>query len=139
MLVLQIIGILILIGMAYLFILNINDYTQQKYNYDFFNVVNFALIATGYTLGFFGYEWYGAALERGGDPLNGQLLMFFGAALVVGAFYYNSKRVPMGLTIGVGIAQCILYLPMAYFTVIAIVVAIGWFLQTKPVYSINKN
>ena len=137
MLVLKIIGILILIGMAYLFMLNINDYTRQKYQYDFFNVVNFSLIATGYTLGYLGYRWYSTALEQTGDPLNGQLLMLFGGILVAASFYYNSKRVPMDLTIGLGIAQCVLYLPMAYFVVVAIVIAIGWFAQTKPVYSIN--
>ena len=139
MIVLEILGILILIGMSYLFILKINDYTQQKYQYDFFNVVNFSLIATGYTLGYLGYHWYSTALEQAGDPLNGQLLMVFGGILVVAAFYYNSRRVPMDMTIGLGIVQCILYLPMAYFAVIAIVAAIGWSLETKPVYSVNGD
>jgi len=139
MLILKIIGILILIGMAYLFIRKINDHTQERYQYDFFNIVNFSLITAGYTLGYLGYSWYNTALTQGGDQLNGQLLMCFGMILVAVAFYYNSKKVPMDLTIGLGIAQCILYLPMAYFAVIAIVIAIAWFSQTKPVYSINKH
>ncbi len=137
MLVLKIIGILILIGVAYLFIRHINASTQEKFGYAFFNVVNFSLIAIGYTLGYFGYSWYSKTLHQGGDTLNGLLLMLFGLLFVGAAFYYNSKRVPLDLAIGLGIIQCILYLPMAYFAVVAIVIAIAWFSQTKPVYSIN--
>jgi hypothetical protein len=137
MAVLKIVGVLILIGVGYLVIRTINISTQQKYGYTFFNVVNFSLISAGYTLGYFGYGWYSKALSQGGDILNGELLMLFGAILVGVAFYYNSQKVPIGLALGLGIVQCILYIPMSYFALLAIAIAIAWFSQTKPVFSIN--
>ena len=138
MTVLTILGILVLAALLYVLVLFINKFTEQKYEYTFFNITNFALVTIGYTFIYFGNSWYKSALSTNADLLNGELIMVFGVMFVLSALIYNVKKTSLFAGIGLTLFQYMIYLPLAYLSFLALLVAIGFAAQTKPVYTINK-
>jgi len=139
MLVLKIIGILIAVFLVYLLIVKVNEYTIEKYRYEFFNMGNFLLSAVGYGLLYFGYKWYMNALEKNQDILNGQILIGIGLILILTVIYYNIKNTsgPTGLIFS--LIQAPIYSVLAVFAVIALIAAVAFFSETKPVYNISDD
>ena len=139
MLVLKIIGILIVAFLIYLLIIKVNEYTIQKYRYEFFNMANFLISAVGYGLLYFGYKWYMSALEKNQDILNGQILIGIGVILILTVIYYNIKNTsgPIGLVLS--LIQAPIYSALAVFSLVALIAAIAFFSETKPVYNINDD
>lgn len=135
--VLIFIGTIIAILLVWLFVVYVNKYTENKYNYEFFNMTNYGFIAIGYVLIYFGKGWYTSAMLAQQDLLNGQLLMGFGAMLILGAFYYNIKNTSLVFGIGLTVVQCVIYLPLAILAVIAVVAMFSYFAETKLVYNVN--
>lgn len=137
MLVLKIIGALVAIFLVYLFVIWINGYTDKKYKYEFFNLGNYFVSALGYVLIYYGHDWYVSALEKNLDILNGQLIMGFGVMLLAGVVYYNIKNTSLSTGLALSVVQLLLYSVLAVVGFLALIMAIGYFSQTKPVYNVN--
>lgn len=125
------------IFLVYLFVIWINGYTDKKYQYEFFNLGNYFVSALGYVLIYYGHGWYVSALEKNLDILNGQLIMGFGVMLLVGVVYYNIKNTSLTTGLALSIVQLLLYIVLAVVGFLALIMAIGYFSQTKPVYNVN--
>jgi len=136
MTVLYILGF-IAAGIILLKIINfINNYSQRRYRYEFFNWGNYVVSTIGYFLVWYGNIWYQEELLINGDILNGQLLLMIGAILIIGVLYNHMNQTNFFFGLIVGIFQLVIYLPLAIFGVFAFVMVIAWFMDTKPVYRI---
>ncbi|HIQ27733.1 MAG TPA: hypothetical protein EYH42_04460 [Sulfurovum sp.] len=119
MLVLKIIGILIAAFLVYLLIVKVNEYTIQKYRYQFFNMANFLISAVGYGLLYFGYKWYMNALEKNQDLLNGQILIGIGVILILAVIYYNIKNTSGTTGLAFSLIQAPIYSVLAVFSLLS--------------------
>jgi len=119
MLVLKIIGILIAAFLVYLLIIKVNEYTIQKYRYQFFNMANFLISAVGYGLLYFGYKWYMNALEKNQDLLNGQILIGIGVILILAVIYYNIKNTSGTTGLAFSLIQAPIYSVLAVFSLLS--------------------
>lgn len=139
MTVLSIIAVLVAALTLYGFIITINQYTNNKFSFEFFSWGNYAASAIGYASIIYGYNWYEDVLLKGGDLLNGQLLMSIGALLVLSVVYNNIKKSSLLFGIPMSFIQQMLYIPL---TIVGFLALFGLFVfasQTRPVYNINKE
>ena len=111
MTVLFILGFLAVIIVLYMIVIWINEYSQKYYEYEFFNVGSFIIIAIGYGLVWYGFTWFNEAVSVGGDILNGQILVGIGVMFVSGVFLNNIKNTSFGFGFVTGIFQLVLFLP----------------------------
>lgn len=137
MLVLKIIGfllgILLIIGLVGV----INKYTEKKYAHEFFSFETYGVSAVGYVALYYGYGWYQSALSKNLDILNGQIIMGLAILLILGVVYYNTKKTSLGISFLLSIFQQLLYAALAVVGFWALLVMIGYFMQTKPVFNVN--
>lgn len=139
MLVLSIIGIIVGIILVYGIVIHVNEYTLKKYDYEYFDLVTYGISAAGYVLIFYGNGWYQSALAADKDILNGILVMGIGVALILVVIYMNFKNTPAKLSILVTPLQQLFYAVFAVFGFLAVIFAIGYVAQTKPVFDISKK
>ena len=139
MFVLKIIVFLIALFLVYRFIVEVNEYTMKKYSYEFFNWGNYFASAAGYGFIYFGNNWYTDALKNGGDLLNGELLVLIGFILIVSVVTYNVKMTSILIGLTLSIIQLILYIGFAIAGFFILIMAIAFFAQIRPVYSINER
>ena len=139
MLVVKIIGFLVAIYLVFLLVVKINDYTRDKYRYDFFNITNFTISAIGYALLYFGYIWYMKALDKHGDVLNGQILIGIGIVLLLGVIYLNVKNTSLSAGVSLSIVQAPIYSVLSIIALFVLLASIAFFSETKPVYNINDD
>ncbi|HIP15398.1 MAG TPA: hypothetical protein EYG74_07910 [Sulfurimonas autotrophica] len=137
MLILSIIGIIVGIVLIYGFIIEVNRYTEKTYSYEFFNFANYSISAAGYVLIYYGYNWYEKALNTDQDILNGIILVGIGIILIGFVLYFNIKNTSIKLSILFSPIQQVLYAVFALFGLLAIVLMIAYFAQTKPVFNIR--
>lgn len=139
MLVVKIIGFLVAIYLVFMLVVKINDYTRDKYRYDFFNMTNFTISAIGYGLLYFGYIWYMKALDKHGDVLNGQILIGIGIVLLLGVIYLNVKNTSLSAGVSLSIVQAPIYSVLSIIALFVLLASIAFFSETKPVYNINDD
>ncbi len=139
MLVVKIIGFLVATYLIFMLVVKINDYTRDKYRYDFFNMTNFTISAIGYGLLYFGYIWYMKALDKHGDVLNGQILIGIGIILLLGVIYLNVKNTSLSAGVSLSIVQAPIYSVLSIIALFVLLASIAFFSETKPVYNINDN
>ena len=137
MVVLGIIIAIVLIIVLYLFIQKINSYSLKKYQYEFFNVGNYVASAVGYVLIFYGHSWYESAVKMNGDILNGILLMLIGIVPILAVVLINIKETSTEFALVLSIVQQILYAALAVIGFFALLIAIAFVMQTRPVYNLN--
>jgi vacuolar-type H+-ATPase subunit I/STV1 len=137
MTVLSIIAIIVALILVGLFVEHSNNYSMKVYGYEIFNAVNFTLSVLGYFAIYFGYNWYMDALKDHGDLLNGVLLMGIGTLLLLGTVYMNIKRTSLRYGLIMSIVTEILYAVATPIVFFALLLAVAFFSQTKPVYNIN--
>jgi len=77
------------------------------------------------------------ALERGGDILNGQLLMGIGVIVILIVVYSNIKNTSLVFGVLITIFQQLLYIPLSVFAFLGVLLALAMASGTKPVYKIN--
>ena len=134
MTVLYIIGFLAVVILLLLIVANINDYSTKHYSYEFFSFGNLAVVAIAYLMLFYGDKWYLEALAKGGDILNGQMLMGIGVLIICALIYVHIKNTSIVFATVVAPFQLILYIPAAVLSVFAFIVVAAWLSETKPVY-----
>jgi len=137
MTVLYIIGFLAVLFALAMIVSWINEYSQNHYNYEFFNIGSFIIIAIGYGLAWYGWTWFNEAVDAGGDILNGQILVGIGVMLVSGMFLNNIRNTSLEFGFLAGIFQLVLFIPLSIAAAFAFIVAAAWMAETKPVYNIN--
>ena len=137
--VLTIIGILIFIYVVYKLVQEFNEYTYDKYRYEFFDMSSYLIIAISYIFLYFGNNIYRNALASNGDILNGQILIFIGLIGLIFMFIVNLKNTNFLIGIIGTIFQFILYSVLAVVGIFALLLAIAFFSETKPVYTINDG
>ena len=135
--VLAVIGILVVVFILLVIVQMVNKYSESKYQYEIFNWGNFTLSVVGYIMIFFGNEWYIKALARGGDILNGQLLMGIGVIVILIVVYSNIKNTSLVFGVLITIFQQLLYIPLSVFAFLGVLLALAMASGTKPVYKIN--
>ena len=138
MTVLTIIGTIVGIFLVYGFIVEINRYTKKRYKYEFFNWSNYIATVLGYWMIYYGENWYTAAAMSNGDLLNGEILMSIGVLLIYSVAHYNTKRTNIFFSLIVTPIQLILYAGLAIVSFFALLIAMAFFSQTRPVYILNK-
>lgn len=138
MLVLTIIGVLVGLFIVAMFITGSNEHALIKYGYEIFNYANFIVSVIGYVLIFFGYKWLMDDISNGGDTLNGAVLIGVGAIFLIYVVYTNIKNTSFIYGIVYTVFQTIIYIPSSYFAVIAVIMAIAFFSNTRPVYNLNR-
>ncbi|KAB7881231.1 hypothetical protein [Poseidonibacter ostreae] len=136
--VLTVIGIAILCMLLTWLIGTMNEKTYEKYKFRFLGFDFFTLYAVITGLSYFGHKWYLSALEIDGDLLNGLLLMSFATILFILILVANIKRTSFFIGIGITLLQTIIYVPLSVVSFIALLIALAYFSQTKPVYTVNK-
>jgi hypothetical protein len=114
-----------------------NSHSVERYGYEIFNVANFTLCVLGYTALFFGRSWYDDAIRLHEDILNGELLMGIGVLLLLLVAYLIIKRTSVVYGIVMSIVTGLFYAIATPFVVIALVVMVAYFSQTKPVINVN--
>lgn len=139
MTVLTILGFLIAAAAVFGFIGWFNGYTEKTVNYCFFTMEHTALMCIGYLMIFFGNSWMQEALDKNGDWLNGALIVAIGTIILIAVIINNFKKNPAKIAIQGSIAQIILYIPIAYVSIFLIMMALAFFSQIRPVYSINSR
>jgi hypothetical protein len=110
---------------------------MKVYGYEIFNVANFILSVIGYLTIYFGYNWYMDALSNHGDLLNGGLLMGIGALVLSIVIYMNIKNTSLLYGLIMSMVTEILYCLATPIVFFALLLAVAYFSQTKPVYNIN--
>lgn len=134
--VLLILGVIAAVIVLIMIVGAINNYSERRYNYEFFNWGNYISSAIGYFLLWYRNTWFNEAVVYNGDLLNGQLMMGIGVMFIVGVLYTNIKYTNFFFGLIIGIFQLMIYLPLALFGFIALVMALAWLSDTKPVYRI---
>lgn len=109
MVVLGIIGFILGALLIYWIVLFLNEYSENTFNYQFFNLQNFIVACIGYAGLYFGNRWYESELAKHGDLLNGQILMGLGVLFLLWVFYINTKRTNIYFGISVTVIQLVLY------------------------------
>ena len=137
MVVLSIIGIIIALIVVALLVQFANEYSQSKYRYEIFNIKNFVFSVGAYFALYFGNNWYQEALTANGDILNGIIVMFIGLIVFCIVVYINIKSTSLYYGAIMSIVTEIFYAIAAPIIFFAIVIAVAFFAQTKPVYNIN--
>ena len=138
MIVLGIIAAIIIIALLYLLIIKIDEYAYKVYHYEFFNMEHFIAVFTANLFIYFGHSWYQKAIAQSDDILNGTILMGIGTLIVVFVIYKNVKNTSLPLGLSVSIFQIVLYAAGSFLAFFAIIIAVAFFAQTKPVYNINN-
>lgn len=134
MTVLYIIGFLAVVILLLFIVTYINDYSTKHYSYEFFSFWNLAVVAIAYLMLFYGDKWYLEALAKGGDILNGQILMGIGILIICALIYVHIKNTSVIFATIVTPFQLILYIPAAVLSLFAFIVLAAWLSETKPVY-----
>jgi len=137
MTVLFILGLIAVAVALFMMVSWINASSQRDYNYEFFNIGSFIIIAIGYGLVWYGWTWFNEAVDTGGDILNGQILVGIGVMFVAGVFLNNIRNTSLEFGFLAGIFQLVLFLPLSVAAAFAFIVAAAWMAETKPVYNIN--
>jgi len=137
MVVLSIIGIVVVLIIAYAFIIFVNNHSLKKYNYEIFNAATFFWSFIGYLALFFGYDWYESALINHEDILNGELMLAIGAILLCSIIYYNISRTSLFYGLLMSIVTEAFYLIATPCVIFIIIIVVAYFSQTKPVFNVN--
>ncbi len=135
--VLKVIGVIAGLILVLMFVVGMNDHTQKKYNYEIFNWYNLAATAVGYAFLIFGRSWYLEAAGKGGDILNGIILIGIGIVIIGFVVRNNIKKTSLKFGLLFSVVQLALYIPASIVAAYGLFIAFAFFAQTKPVYSIN--
>ena len=139
MMVLSIIGIIIVLVLISLLIAYSNEYSSKVYGYEIFNSGNFIVSVLGYLAIYFGNDWYLEALKTGEDVLNGEVLTLVGIVFLLGVIITNVKRTSLFYGLVMSVVMEILYLAATPIVFFAVLIAMAFLSQTRPVYTINNN
>ena len=134
MTVLYTIGFLAVVILLLLIVTYINDYSTKHYSYEFFSFGNLAVVAIAYLMLFYGDKWYSEELVKGGDILNGQILMGIGVLVISALVYVHIKNTSILFAAVVTPFQLIIYIPAAVLSIFAFIIVAAWLSETKPVY-----
>lgn len=135
MFMLGLIGMLLVGGAIYYIIEVFNAYTQKEAKYRFFTMEHTAAMVIAY-----GLLWIGYSLTKSSnDPLNGIILMIIGAVVLCFVMLNNFKMTPRRIALQGSAMQLVFYIPITMVIIPIVAMAIAFFAQTKPVYSINSR
>jgi len=137
MIVISIIGILVGVFLLFVFISYINACSSRDYNYEFFNWGNYIISSIGFWMIYFGDKWYANALKNNSDILNGQLLVGIEISIIVVVVYFNIKQTTLLFGFAISLLQLMIYAGLAIVGLYALIIAIAFFANTKPVYNLN--
>ena len=137
--VLKILGVIVALIVLYAIFTEMNDYSYKKYKYEFFSVAHLLQVIIGYWIIYFGSTLYTDALKHSGDILNGELLMGIGVIVVAIVLYKNFKAVPLSVALLFSAFELALCAPLAVAVLFILIVAVGVFAETKPVYVLNND
>jgi len=137
MLVLKIIAGITLLWLIYWSITTLNNKVWKKFKYNFFDSSNFVLAFISNLFIYFGREWYLEVLEKGGDLLNGMVLMGIGGIGLLLLIFLNIKGTNFIVGVVGSMIQLALFGIASFFAVFIVMLAIAFFANARPVYNIN--
>jgi len=138
MTVLYILGVLLVIAIIFALVGKINDFSESRYNYEFFTWGNLFFTTVAYALMYFGRDWYLSELVlKDGDTLNGVVLIVIGVLMILGLLLTHIKSTNFFFGLIVGLAQLALYIPASVASIFAFFIAAAWLSETKPVVNLN--
>ena len=137
MLVLKIIGVLAVLFLLAMFVSRMNSYTQKKYRYEIFNWYNLTAAGVGYGFMLYGRSWYLEEVTKGGDTLNGMILFAIGMFIIFMVVRNNIKKTSFKFGLYFSVVQLALYIPASAIAFYGLLMAVAFFAQARPVYSIN--
>jgi len=137
MIVLYTLGFLAVVVVIFIITARVEGVSERRYGYKFFTWGNLALTSIGYFIILYGGKWFLEASTKGGDILNGQILVGIGVMLVSGIFLNHIRNTGLVFGVIVGVYQLLLYIPLSVMSAFALFVGVAWALETKPVYNIN--
>ena len=138
MTVLTVLGILVAIGIAMFIIKDTNESSYRRFKKSFYTMENFISSVFGYGLVYFGDQSLHAAIANNGDKLNGQLLMAIGSIFLLSVVIIAIKNTSFLFGILNSILMMTIYLIATPFAILAVILAMAYFSDTKPVYTINN-
>ena len=137
MTVLYILGFIAVVVIIFIVTAWVDGFSERTYGYKFFTWGNLALTSIGYFIILYGGKWFLEASTKGGDILNGQILVLLGVMLVSGIFLNHIRNTGLVFGVIVGVYQLLLYIPLSVISALALFVGVAWAMETKPVYNIN--
>lgn len=137
MFVLKVIGVIVSLCLLFLLMFRLNIYTFNKYKYEFFTQTSFGIYMVIYCGIFFGYRSYENALRVNGDELNGILIIAIALLIFIAVLINNIKSTSFYFGIAFTTVQSLLYIPICIVGFFALLAAVAFFSQTKPVYRVN--
>ena len=138
MTVLTIIAILVIALAIYFIVKSMNNYTYEKFSYQFFDESSMFMISIGYLAVFFGNELYKSALSStNGDTLNGAIIIGIGIFLLLIQVLINFKSTNFIFGLFGTIIQFVLLVPITVVGLFALFFAMAFFAESRPVYNIN--
>ena len=135
--VLGIVGFVVVLIALYIFFEYMNKLTYERYTYEFFSIAHMLQVIIGYWLVYFGSDIYMSALKKGGDLLNGQLLIFIGVVVILVVIYKNFKAVPFFAAVMLSVVQLFICIPLSVGVFLGLIMAMAFLAETKPVYVLN--
>lgn len=136
MTVLYILGVIFAIVALLSVVAFINALSEKLYEYQFFSFANLVIVGIAYALLYFGWSWYNSALTNNGDSLNGLLLMAFGSATLTWLVGTHIKHTSFYFGLFFSLVQLAIYVPAVISGGFALLLAVAWLSDTKPVYKI---
>lgn len=135
MFILKIIGALAALFLVFVFMEWFNRSTYEPYNVHFFNKESFAYYAASYIVFFIGWEMMDSHWD--GDALNGIIIMFIGAAIMLKRIHDNFKSVPPMVAFKATLLQMIIFAPLSMAALFALIALFAAASGVKPVYNLN--
>lgn len=141
---LVIVGIIIMVILfilfIYMIIMFINEYFEDRFDYNFVRTSFVMIVAVLLTLS--GLSWYNESLMNNGDVLNGLILMMIGGVITIGLMSYTIWKTNLIYAILITVLQLgISPLLIVFFVVMAGLKVLSALLSpvAEPVYIVDRD
>ncbi|MGN8000052.1 hypothetical protein [Sphingomonas sp. 22176] len=125
MFVLTIAAIIGLVVGLFFFVAYVQNKVVERFEYRPFTLFAFSAFVGSYFLLSIGYSWLLSTHTRGGDPLNGIVLMVFGAALLSWIVFRHIRRTSVPTGIGICVLQIPLFAALAYIGIFLLILFVA--------------
>lgn len=138
MLVIQILGGVALLA-AVLAVLHFFDkHCERRFTHRFFTIPAFMATGISLVLLLVGNWWRVSAMQSGGDPLNGIVIISIGALVALGLIYVNFKCTNAVYGVGGSVLQLSLFGYLAYMSIpLFILGLVLWFIKDLDVVNVR--
>ena len=139
MTVLTVIGILLGLLVVVMFVMGVNEHGKKHFRYELFNYEQFARVGIPTVALYIGHKWYASTLVNNGDIYNGVIIMAIAVVALLYVLYRNSKNTNFIFGFFGTLIQFIVFIPLSFLAVFALMMLFAALSGTRPVYNLNSK